>query len=103
MDGHMSEFQGFAQKRKGCEWSGLESGWNCQMGGWMWTELADGGWMVSWYDLPSFLSCLCLSPAPSLSPSNSIQPHLPAFCCLCSNSEVYSCNYAMSVLGLALD
>ena len=58
---------------------------------------------LSWYDLPSFLSCLCLCPAPSLSPSDSIRPHLPAFHRLRSNSEVYSCNYATSVLGLALD
>src|SRR5260221_7114312 len=62
-----------------------------------------GGMQVSWYDLLSFLSHLCLSPAPSLSPSDSIRPHLPAFHCLCSNSEVYLCNYAMSTLGLALD
>src|SRR5258706_5273899 len=27
---------------------------------------------MSWYDLPSFLSHLCLCPTPSLSPSNSI-------------------------------
>src|SRR5258705_4190802 len=27
---------------------------------------------LSWYDLPSFLSCLCLSPTPSPSPSDSI-------------------------------
>src|SRR5258708_38730219 len=59
--------------------------------------------LMSWYDLPSFLSHLCLSPTPSPSPSNSIRPHLPAFCHLCSNSEAYSCNYAMSVLRLALD
>ena len=59
--------------------------------------------LVSWYDLLSFLSHLCLSPAPSPSPSNSIHPRLPAFCCLCSNSKVYSCNYAMSTLGLASD
>src|SRR6266436_5559130 len=58
---------------------------------------------LSWYNLPSFLSHLCLSPAPSPSPSDSIQPHLPAFHCLHSNSEVYSCNYAMSALGLASD
>src|SRR5258708_7122023 len=66
--------------------------------------------VMSWYNLPSFLSHLCLCPAPSPSPSNSIQPHLPAFrLCLpasrhlCSNSEVYSCNYAMSALRLASD
>ena len=58
---------------------------------------------VSWYNLPSFLSCLCLSPAPSPSPSDPIQPCPPAFCCLRSNSEVYSCNYATSMLGLASD
>src|SRR5258705_13546195 len=58
---------------------------------------------VSWYDLPSFLSCLCLCPAPSPSPSDSIQPHLPAFHCLRSNSEAYLCNYATSMLRLALD
>src|SRR5258708_34182360 len=52
---------------------------------------------------PSFLSHLCLCPAPSLSPSNSIRPRLPAFCHLCSNSKVYLCNYATSVLRLALD
>src|SRR5260221_2356621 len=59
--------------------------------------------ILSWYDLPSFLSCLCLSPAPSPSPSDSIQPCPPALRCLRSNSEVYSCNYAMSMLRLALD
>src|SRR5258708_30402774 len=53
---------------------------------------------MSWYDLLSFLSRLSLSPAPSPSPSNSICPRLPAFCRLRSNSEVYSCNYAMSAL-----
>src|SRR5260221_6782006 len=46
---------------------------------------------------------LCLCPAPSPSPSDPIQPHPPAFCHLHSNSEAYSCNYAMSALGLALD
>src|SRR5258708_16899642 len=53
---------------------------------------------------------LCLYPAPSLSPSNSIQPCLPAFCShlpafhhLCSNSKVYSCNHATSTLRPALD
>src|SRR5260221_705484 len=53
----------------------------------------------------SFLSfsCLCLSPAPSLSPSDSICPCLPAFHCLCSNSKVYLCNYATSVFRLASD
>src|SRR6266446_7190115 len=66
-------------------------------------SLASPHYYLSWYDLPSFLSCLCLSPAPSLSPSDPIQPCLPAFCCLCSNSEVYLCNYAMSALGLASD
>src|SRR5260370_14578613 len=66
-------------------------------------EGEDGGRGVSWYDLPSFLSHLCLCPTPSPSPSDSIQPHPPAFHCLHSNSEVYSCNYAMSALGLALD
>src|SRR5258708_40379683 len=59
--------------------------------------------VMSWYNLPSFLSHLCLSPTPSPSPSNSIQPHPPAFCHLHSNSEVYSCNYATSALGLASD
>src|SRR5258707_13588867 len=77
--------------------------------------LIDGQWTsaksnctLSWYTLPSFLSRLCLCPAPSLSPSNSIQPHLTAFClhlpafhCLCSNSKVYLCNCAMSALRLA--
>src|SRR5258707_2346758 len=61
--------------------------------------------------LPSLVSFpLCLCPTPSLSPSDSIRPHLPAFCShlpafrhLHSNSEVYSCNHATSVLGLALD
>src|SRR5258707_13099248 len=58
--------------------------------------------------LVSFSLCLC--PAPSLSPSESIRPHLPAFCShppafchLHSNSKVYSCNYATSALGLASD
>src|SRR5260221_3127609 len=58
---------------------------------------------LSWYDLPSFLSHLCLSPTPSPSPSDSIQPCPPAFHHLCSNSKVYSCNYATSMLRLALD
>src|SRR5258708_28718436 len=58
---------------------------------------------MSWYDLPSFLSHLCLPPTPSPSPSDSIRPHLPAFHHLRSNSAVYSCNYAMSALGLASD
>src|SRR5260221_5223804 len=54
--------------------------------------------------LPFLISfSLCLCPAPSPSPSESIQPHPPAFHCLHSNSEVYLCNYAMSMLGLALD
>src|SRR5260221_4700339 len=69
---------------------------------------SDGEWIndapyLSWYDLLSFLSHLCLSPAPSPSPSDSICPCLPAFCRLRSNSEVYLCNYAMSMLGLASD
>src|SRR5260221_11798319 len=54
---------------------------------------------MSWYNLLSFLSHLCLSPTPSPSPSNSICPHPPAFRHLCSNSEVYSCNYAMSAVS----
>src|SRR5258708_8065196 len=55
------------------------------------------------HGMTSFLSFshLCLSPAPSPSPSNSIRPHPPAFCCLHSNSEVYSCNYATSTLELS--
>src|SRR5260221_6934908 len=49
MDGHMSEFQRFVQKRKNCEWSGLESRRNCQMGGQMESRVAGvgrqiGGW-----------------------------------------------------------
>src|SRR5258708_15647548 len=64
--------------------------------------------LVSWVHIvmvcpPSFLSHLCLSPAPSPSPSDSIQPRPPAFHHLCSNSAVYSCNYATSVLRLASD
>src|SRR5258708_1250454 len=59
--------------------------------------------VVSWYNLPSFLSCLCLFPTPSPSPSTPIQPHLPAFHHLHSNSEVYLCNYTASMLRLASD
>src|SRR5258708_2865122 len=39
MDGHMSEFQRFVQKRKKCS----ESRWNCQMGGQMESGVAGVG------------------------------------------------------------
>src|SRR5258707_12114366 len=37
---------------------------------------------MSWYDLPSFLSCPSLSPTPSLTPSDTFQPHPTSSSCL---------------------